>query len=448
MRSRSALRPYQERIAKRILDSPALLLNVPMGLGKTAITLTALSDYIAIHPDAKILIVAPLRVATNVWPNELKEWEHTAGLTFSLVMGSPARRTGALKRKTNLYITNFEVMRWVMDTHAPVFDVVVIDESSRLKSGRKKSKSGKASAFGSIAKACAGASKRILLTGTMAPNGIHGLWGQAFCLDQGQRLGHTRTAFERRWFETDYMGWNMRPVKGAEEEITSKLSDIVVSIREEEAVALPPIVTVTNYSHLSPVNQLQYRELQREMVSKGLNASAFSKSAMQNKLMQICNGGIYDDDGEVRSVHTDKLDVLEEMMNECYPENVLVLYAYRFDLRFLRERFEYSVTMTLDNLRTVDRWNNGEIRMLLAHPASCAHGLNLQGGGHRTVWYGVPWNLEYYQQANARLARPGQKSSVCYQHHIISKGTIEERVLQRLNEKFANQEKINDCFYQ
>lgn len=448
IRPRSALRGYQERIAKRISDSDALLLNIPMGLGKSAITITAIADLLKKRPDAKILIIAPLRVAMNTWPDEIKGWEHAQNIQFSLVLGSPVRRTAAMKRNVSVYITNFENMRWMVEAFDPKFDVVVVDESSKLKSGKKKSASGLPSAFGSIAKVCAKASKRILLTGTMAPNGIHNLWGQAYCLDQGQRLGSTRSAFERRWFEADYMGWNLKPIASAEREITEKLSDVVVTIKPEESVALPPVVMTTHYSHMSPVSQMHYRELQSNMVSLPLNTSAASKSVMQNKLMQICNGAIYDDDGKVVSVNSDKIEILDEMMQACGSDNVLVLYSYKFDLRALRTHFEYSETLSLDNLRTVDRWNKGEIRMLLAHPASCAHGLNLQFGGFRTIWFGIPWNLELYQQANARIPRPGQKSPVCYQHHIISKGTIEERVLARLNEKNANQERINDAFFE
>lgn len=448
IRPRSALRGYQERIAKRIVDSEALLLNIPMGLGKSAITITAIADLLQARPDTRILIVAPLRVAMNTWPNEIREWEHSKDIVFSLVLGGRNQRSCAMKRKASVYITNFENMRWMVEAFDPTFDMVVVDESSKLKSGKKKSASGKASAFGSIAKVCAKASKRILMTGTMAPNGIHGLWGQAYCLDQGQRLGSTRSAFERRWFDTDYMGWNMKPTPSAESEITEKLSDLVVSIRPDESVALPPVVLTTHYSQMSPVSKLHYRELQSNMVSLPLNTSASSKSVMQNKLMQICNGAIYDDDGNVVSVNSDKIDVLEEMMEECGSDNVLVLYSYKFDLKAIRTRFSYSETMSLDNLRTVDKWNRGEIRMLLAHPASCAHGLNLQFGGFRTIWFGIPWNLELYQQANARIPRPGQKSPVCYQHHIIAKGTIEERVLARLNEKNANQERINDAFFE
>lgn len=446
-RKRSELRDYQERIANQVLESRALLLNIPMGLGKSAIAITAIADYLLERPDAKILIVAPLRVAMNTWPDEIRGWEHTKDIVFSLVLGTPSRRMGAMKRKASVYITNFENMRWLMDQFDPTFDMVVVDESSKLKSGKKKSASGKPSAFGSIAEACARASKRLLLTGTMAPNGVHNLWGQAFCLDQGQRLGSTRSAFERRWFDTGYMGWDMKPIQGAEEEIVQKLSDIVVSIRQSESIALPPVVSTTHYSHMSPVSQMHYRELQRDLVSLPINVSAPTRSVMQNKLMQICNGAVYDDDGEVVSVNSDKADILEEMMDACAPDNVLVLYSYRFDLRNLRVRFPYSETLSLDNLRTVDRWNRGEIRMLLAHPASCAHGLNLQFGGFRTIWFGLTWDLELYQQANARIPRPGQKSALCYQHHIIAKGTVEERVLERLNEKNAHQERINECFY-
>lgn len=445
-RPRSLLYPHQERLARKIVDTKAILLNVPMGLGKTATVLTALVDIFVESPQARALIVAPKRVATNVWPNEILDWEHTEGIRFSVIEGSPKKRADLVKRRAQIDIINFENLKWLHEHAKTSYDVVIIDESSRLRSGKKKtSTSGGMSTFGAAAKFCEQASRRILLTGTLAPNGIHGLWGQAFCLDQGQRLGKTRSAFERRWFDKDYMGWNLTPTPAAEKEITALLSDVVFTLNPDEKVKLPDVVESNITVTLPPVARVAYSDLKRTLVSLPHDVSAISSSALKNKLLQLCNGACYREDGTVAEIHTEKLDALEELYLELNREPLIVLYQYKFDLKQIRLRFPESRTLA-DNGFQESEWNKGNIRMLLAHPKSCAHGLNLQFGGNRIVWYGLTWDLELYKQANARTARPGQKNEKCYVHHILARDTDEHKVLARLNEKDATQSRVEAVF--
>tara|TARA_R110000868_G_scaffold151117_4_gene374747 strand:- start:5338 stop:6696 length:1359 start_codon:yes stop_codon:yes gene_type:complete len=442
---RSDLRPYQERIATMIRERESLLLNVPMGLGKTVTVLTAVADLVRLDPKLRVLIIAPKRVATDVWPNEAALWSHMGDMTMGLIRGGWKQRTVFLQsQRCNIEVINFELVSWLQtnfpDRH---YDMIVVDESSRLRSGKKRTSVAKRlSTFGAVALICARTARRVLMTGTMTPNGVQNLWPQLYCLDGGERLCRTRTAFERKWFQTDYMGWNMKLLPGAEEEIIAASSDLIVTLAQEDFVKLPPSVPVKHFVEMVPAVRADYREMQRTLVSMKHDVAATTRASCRNKLLQLCNGAMYREDGEVVDVHKDKIEVLEELARST-DDNLLVLYRFKFDLRAIRTAFDYA--RALDNTAVRD-WSAGKIRMLVAHPASMAHGLNLQHGGHRVVWFGLTDSLELYQQSNARLARPGQKGEHCYVHHIITRGTVEERVLSLLGERGVTQDRITDAF--
>lgn len=456
MKPREKLRPYQCELVERIKATPAILLNVPMGLGKTATVLTAIADLHRENPDLKVLIVAPLRVARFVWPEEIRSWEHTAHLSHAVATGTPTQRRQAAGKRATVTIVNFESMRWFVEEFGALsFDVVVVDESSRLKSGKKTSK-GKAddkkrpmSAFGAVASLCLRAQRRILLTGTMAPNGIRDLWGQIYCLDGGARLAPSRTRFERQWFDQGWNGWTLTPRPGAEEEILARVKDVVVSVEQAGRVDLPKVVSTFVEVALPPGCLLEYDELRKTMVSRRLELSAANKAVLAGKLLQLCNGQAYREDGSVVTIHEAKLDALDELLAEVGDEPLLVMVNFRHDIAAIRHRYGTRSHVLADGDHdVVKRWNDRRIPMLVAHPKSCAHGLNLQFGGRRTVWYGPTWDLELYQQANARLPRPGQESGVCFTHHLTTRGTVERVVFDRLNTKRVTQDRITETFFE
>lgn len=431
--------PHQAAGIEWIIEHPAAGLLWGMGTGKTVTTLTAvdrlLYDYLE---DGPVLIIAPKRVAETTWSKEAAKWEHLRHLNVSRVMGTAKQREAALAAAADLYVINRENVVWLIEHLAPrwPFPIVVIDELSSFKSAQAKRWKALRRVRGRI--------RRIIgLTGTPRPNGLEDLWPELYLLDQGQRLGRTLTAFRQAYLLPDRMNghvvYSYRPREGAEAEVYGRIADICMSIRKEDVLSLPGQIYEDVELEAPPALLKRYKAFEREKVLECLDDEgeiiAGTAAALTSKLLQFANGAIYDEAGKVRELHTIKLDALEEMVEEAGGDPVLVLYAYRHDADRIRQRI---ACRALDSEADIDAWNRGEIPVALAHPASIGHGLNLQDGGHIIIWYGLPWSLELYQQANERLNRPGQQH-VCRIYHLILKGTHDERVLKALADKDKGQ---------
>lgn len=431
--------PHQAAGIEWIIEHPAAGLLWGMGTGKTVTTLTAvdrlLYDYLE---DGPVLIIAPKRVAETTWSKEAAKWEHLRHLRVSRVMGTAKQREAALSAAADLYVINRENVGWLIEHLAPrwPFPIVVIDELSSFKSAQAKRWKALRRVRGRI--------RRIIgLTGTPRPNGLEDLWPELYLLDQGQRLGRTLTAFRQAYLLPDRMNghvvYSYRPREGAEAEVYDRIADICMSIRKEDVLSLPGQIYEDVELGAPPALLKRYKAFEREKVLECLDDEgeiiAGTAAALTNKLLQFANGAIYDESGLVHELHTIKLDALEEMVEAAGGDPVLVLYAYRHDADRIRQRI---ACRSLDTEEDIDAWNRGEIPVALAHPASIGHGLNLQDGGHIIIWYGLPWSLELYQQANERLNRPGQQH-VCRIYHLILKGTHDERVLKALADKDKGQ---------
>ena len=466
VRPQSMLRPYQVYIADKIVELPAVLMAVEMSLGKTGSTLTAVRRLLDNGTIKRVLIVAPLEVARNTWPDEIAVWEHTRDLDFTVLIGDPVKRETKVRDDSRIHIINRELITWLVAFWGETwpYDCVVWDESSRFKAGKKRSagskkpdpKTGKKrppklSEFGAICSIRKFVKRIVLLTGTPAPNGIHDLWGQAYVLDFGHRLGATMRAFENRWFDKDYMGWNMEPKPHAEAEIMGLLKDVMIGLRAEDYIALPPKVMSKVYVDLTPAQMKEYKRFERTLVSEVYDVEAVSKGVLTNKILQYANGsmyrpieGTYPVEREVVHVHDAKIEALERIIEESAGQNILVAYSFKFDLDRIKKRFPKAVVFD-DDPDFVKNWNDGKIQLGLAHPASIGHGLNLQHGGHIQVWYGLTWSLELYQQFNQRLARPGQKNPNVFIYHILARGTVDESVYRVMNTKDATQNQITQA---
>ena len=436
--------PHQKAGIDWILERPAAGLLWGMGTGKTVTTLTAINrllyDYME---DGPALVIAPKRVAEDTWSKEAAKWEHLRHLQVVKIMGTAKQRIDALRSVyegpfADIYVINRENVVWLIDHLGGrwPFPIVVLDELSSFKSNTAKR--------WKALKRVRGRIKRIIgLTGTPRPNGLEDLWPEMYLLDQGARLGRTLGAFRSKYLVPEKMNGNIvysyRARPGAEGEVYDKLADLCMSIRKEDVLQLPG--QIYEDIELTPSKQLltKYKQFEKDAVLEVLDGDeimAGSAAALTNKLLQFANGAIYDMDGQAHELHTVKLDALEELIEEAGGDPVLVLYAYKHDAERIRQRIPGC--RSLDTSADIDDWNAGKIQVALAHPASIGHGLNLQEGGHITIWYGLTWSLELYQQANERLNRPGQ-TQVCRVYHLILKGTHDERVLVSLKNKDKGQ---------
>lgn len=377
-------------------------------------------------------------MAEDTWAKEAAKWAHLAHLTVSKVMGDAKQRAAALEAPADLYVINRENVVWLaehMGRRWP-FKIVVLDELSSFKSAQAKR--------WKALRRVRGRMRRVIgLTGTPRPNGLEDLWPEVYLLDQGERLGRTLGQFRARYLVPEKMNghivYSYRPAPGAEDAVYSALSDICMSIRKEDVLSLPGQI-YEDITLTPPADLLKrYKAFEREKVLECLDGAgdiiAGTEAALTNKLLQFANGAIYDMEGQAHELHSVKLDALEELIEEAGGDPVLVLYSYQHDADRIRQRIPCR---GLDTSADIDAWNRGEIPVALAHPASIGHGLNLQEGGHITIWFGLTWSLELYQQANERLNRPGQ-TQVCRVYHIILKGTHDERVLAALQNKDKGQ---------
>lgn len=410
-------------------------------VSKTVSALTAITELMHDYFDVqKVLVIAPLRVAESTWSDECTEWVHTHYLTISKVLGGLTERVAALQKSANIYLINRENVVWLTEYYKRnwPFDMVVIDESSSFKNHQAKR-------FKALKKVRPLIKRIVELTGTPTPNGLMDLWSQIYLLDRGERLGKTITAYRDKYFNpgqrNGHVVYEWVPKPDAEREIYKKIADICVSMKGEDYLKLPPIMYNTVRVKLPDSAKRKYDQLERDLILAiaDQDVVANTAAALSNKLLQMANGAVYDDQRVVAHIHDEKLGALAEIIDVTTPKSVMVMYYYKHDLERLLKRFPQAVPLkTADDIKV---WNAGKIGMMLAHPASAGHGLNLQRGGSVVVWFGLTWSLELYLQANKRLHRPGQKETVII-HHLVTAGTVDEEVMAALQNKSAGQDEM------
>ena len=429
---------YQKYCIDRVVEEPFIELMLDMGLGKTVIVLKSIMELKFYRFQiSKVLIIAPKKVAEATWCNEAAKWDELRPLRFSLVLGSAKQRLAALDAKADIYVTNRENTKWIVEhyKHAWPFDMVVLDEASSFKSHQ-------AQRFKAM-KAIRPRLKRLVeLTGTPTPKGLIDLWAQIYLLDGGKRLGRTISTYRDLFFVPDQrnaqMVFSYKPRAGAEEAIYEAISDIAVSMKAEDYLSLPDCIYETIPVKLDEKAQRGYTELERETLLQIDDATITAGSAgvLTNKLLQLCDGAVYDAEGNVRIVHDCKIEAFMETVEQLNGQHALVFYNFQHD----RDRLMDALAKTglrarvYKDAQDADDWNAGLIDILLAHPASCAYGLNLQQGGHHIIWFGLTWSLEQYQQANKRLHRQGQQMPVII-HHLVVQGGVDETVIESLSAK-------------
>lgn len=411
-----------------------------MGLGKTLSSLTAIDELLhTFEIIENVLVIAPLSVAEKTWTDEIEKWDHLQHLTFSKVLGNPKQREEALFKKADVYLINRENVEWLVNYYQRnwPFKTVIIDELSSFKSSSAKR-------FKALRKVRPKMERVIGLTGTPSPNSLMDLWAQMYLLDQGERLGKTITQYRNKYFvpaqkKNGHIVYSWQLIPGAEEAIYNKISDICVSMKAKDYLQLPPRTENIIELDLNPTSWKQYKELEREYVLEleGTDVVASNAATLSNKLLQLSNGAVYDENGDGREIHQEKLNALERVIEDAQGQSVLVFYQYQHDLERIQARFKQAKSLNVSD-GDIEKWNEGKIPLLLAHPQSAGHGLNLQKGGHIIVWFGLTWSLEFYQQANARLDRQGQTQPVII-HHLVTKGTIDEQVIKALQAKEQGQ---------
>lgn len=435
---------YQQRAKDYIVEHPAAGLFLEMGLGKTIVTLTAVNELMCeLFDVTRVLVIAPLRVAATVWAEEAEKWDHTRHLRFAKVLGPRQQRVEALHQEADVYVINRENVPWLVEyLHGEwPFDMVVIDELSSFKSPQ-------AARFKALRKVMPAVRRVVGLTGTPAPNGLIDLWSQVYLLDRGKALGRTLGAYRERYFtpgrRNGYTVFDWRLKEGSENAIFRALEGLCMSMRAEDYLELPERSDRLVEATMGPEAQRIYDRLKKEHAAMlaGQAITAQSAAVVMGKLLQAANGAVYDDEHRAVIVHDAKMQVLEDLIEAANGQPVVVCYTFRHDLQRLMERFPSA--RTLSTPEDVKDWNAGKIPILLIHPASAGHGLNLQAGGHIMIWFGLTWSLEQYQQANARLHRQGQTKPVQI-YHIVTSGTVDERVLRILQQKGEGQDALIDA---
>lgn len=454
-------RPYQPQAIEFMLTHPRCGLFAGMGMGKTITTYT-LIDRLLLSGEINgpILVLAPLRVACSTWPEEQAKWAHLTGIKVEAITGTPPERVAAMRRKADVYCTNYENIPWLVETLGGrwPFAMVIADESTRLKGFRTRQGTARSRALASVAFK----SKRfVLLTGTPAPNGLIDLWGQLWFIDQGQRLGRTFEAFKQRWFKQDPNGFSIQPLPFAQDQIQDAIRDVCLTLDPTDWFDLEAPVVVPRYVDLPARAHLLYQTMEKELFIELVEgeAEALNAAAKTNKLLQLANGAVYldrDADGdsaptskEYVTIHDEKIEALKSIVEELAGAPLLVAYKFRSDLSRLRQAFPKGRVLD-KNPMTLVEWNHGEIPVLFAHPASAGHGLNLQDGGHHIAFFGHDWNLEEYQQILERIGpvrqmQAGYKRAVIL-YQIIARNTVDEIVIARRESKRDVQDLLLEAF--
>lgn len=446
---KSNLHKYQKVCVEHIISHPFCGVFLDMGLGKTISTLTAIEelkyDYCEIDT---VLVIAPKRVAETVWEEEAKKWDHTKHLTFSKIIGTERQRLAALKVKADVHIISRDNIAWLCSLYAAKlpYDMLVIDELSSFKAHQTQR-------FKSLRLARPWFKRVVGLTGTPAPNGLINLWSQMYLIDRGERLEKTITAYRSRYFRpgasNGYVVYSYNLLSDSERLIQERIKDICISMRAEDYLEMPE--RIDNFVRVTMPDKLMdtYKKFEQENVITLANeieegtttVNAVNAAALSNKLLQFANGAMYDENKNVVPIHDLKLEALKEIIEAADGKPVLVAWTYQFDRDRIKNYFRSMAPRELKTAEDINDWNAGKVQLMLAHPASAGHGINLQAGGNIIVWYGLTWSLELYQQFNARLYRQGQKQRTII-HHIVNSGTHDEDVVKALKSKDKTQNNL------
>jgi len=435
---RNDMHKYQNYCVQKIIENNIFALLLDMGLGKSIITLTAIMELMHNYFEvSKVLIIAPLRVARDTWSNECEKWEHLKDLKISKILGSEIERKLALNKKADIYIINRENLDWLCENYKFDFDMVVIDELSSFKCHKSKR-------FKALRKVRPKIKRIVGLTGTPAPNSLMDLWSQINLLDMGERLGRFIGGYRDRYFMPDKRNaqivYSYKLRDKAEDAIYDKISDICISMKACDYLNMPKRIFNKVEVQMDEKEEKLYKKLETEMLLSFVEGDidAVNAAALSNKLLQMANGAVYDENGKVKVIHDKKLDVLEDLIEGANEKPILVFYGYKHDKERIIKRFKAGEINTSED---INLWNSGKMKIAIAHPASAGHGLNLQSGGSIVIWFGLTWSLELYEQANARLYRQGQKETVVI-HHIICSGTIDEQVIKVIKKKQIGQNEL------
>ena len=460
---------YQHWMTGTLQNYRRALLAAFMGSGKTATCLHAFSEMRKRGTVRKALVVAPLKVSEYTWPGEILKWEFCRDLHFSVVTGTVEERQDALDEEYDVLVVNRENLVWLikeMDLEKTCpFDVLIYDEASRLKSGsmfttQVKRKDGtrserKASPFSILARVAVKFNYIWELSGTPAPNGVVDLWGPMYVLDHGRRLGTTKSAFEKRWFQRNNFTNKVEPLPGAEEQIVDQIKDVFFYLKESDYRDMLPVHVLDRYVSLNKEDMLSYRRFVKTLVLEEHDIEAVNRGVLTGKLLQYANGSVYDSEDDLdpswakgliakaQHIHDEKLFELDSLLAETSGHNVLIFYSYKFDVYRIKQKYPWMRVFG-QTASDYGDWNAGKIRAMVLHAASAGHGLNFQDGGNIAVWYGLPWSLELYQQANKRLDRQGQKADRVMLYRILARDTMDERVSTVLEMKDATQDRILD----
>lgn len=446
MLQRNQLHSYQNRGVQHIIDNPFCALFLDMGLGKTVTTLTAIKELMDACIITNALVVAPKKVTQVTWTDEIKNWAHLQDLTISVIDGDVKHRRAAMAKKADIYAVSRDNIVWLVTEYGGIklpFDMVVIDELSSFKNHTSKR-------FRAMKRVRKFIPRVVGLTGTPSPNGLIDLFAQMYLIDEGERLGKTITGYRDRFFRPDKRNGDIvytyalkQPADETEKQISDLISDITISMTAEDYLEMPDKIMLFDTVELPNKVYDNYLDFEREQVLELINSdemiTAASAAALSNKLQQYANGAIYDADRNVKHIHDEKLEKLQEIVEAANGAPVLVAYSFIHDLdRIINALKEYK-PVKLEKPEHIAQWNDGKIQVLVTHPASTGHGLNLQKGGNILVWFGNTWSLELYMQFNARLYRQGQTKPV-YIHHIVSKGTVDEKIIKALSGKKETQD--------
>lgn len=451
--SRFEPRPYQRDIIQHIITHPRAAVYAGMGMGKTSSTLFALQFLKVVFDDVPALVLAPLRVAQSTWPDEVRKWGELSDMTVSVVTGNAAERSAALAKPADIYCMNYENIPWLVKhlsnkTDTWPFKTIICDESTRLKSYRTRAGGVRTKALAAVA---FHANRFIELTGTPAPNGLQDLWGQLWFLDKGERLHKSFARFQNRWFRpvkvgADAFAVKWVPFEWTQKEIQEKIKDLCITVKAEDYFPIEKPVESTVYVDLPPKAQKIYKEMRNQAFAEleaGVEVEAFNAAAVTMKCLQLAAGFMYDEEGVTHDVHDAKLDALASIVEEAAGAPVLVAYQWKADAERILKKFPQAVLLD-KNPDTIRKWNHGSIPILLAHPASAGHGLNLQDGGNILVFYSHWWDLEQYQQIVERIGPTRQYQAghprPVFLYHIVARGTMDETVMVRRETKAGVQE--------
>ena len=451
MLRRDNLHDYQLRGISHIIENDCAALFLDCGMGKSATTLTAIKELIDGCVISSALIIAPKRVAEVTWKDEIANWEHLNDLTISVIAGTVKERREAMGRKADIYTVGRDNIAWLIMEYGGVklpFDMVVIDELTSFKNSASKR-------FKALRKVRKFIPRVVGLTGTPSPNGLIDLFAQMYLIDQGQRLGKSITAYRDRFFRPNKRNGDVvysyalkSPQEETEKQISGLISDITISMKAEDYLKMPDRMSIYDYVELPPKAMEAYRTFERDQIIELINSdeplTAATAAALSNKLQQMAGGQVYDSDRKVIDVHDEKIEKLREIVEASNGEPVLVAYAFKHEQARIMEALKEFKPRKLETAQDMSDWNRGKVPLMVAHPASVGHGINIQKGGHILVWFGNTWSLELYQQFNARLYRQGQMKPVMI-HHIVAKNTVDEKIIRSLGGKKDTQDGLMNC---